>query len=126
MVLPDEGRPARQKLVEDSAEAVDIGRDGESLLPRRLFGRHVRRRADDGRRMGGLAAGAEALGQTEVGDVGTKRQGRLFLPCARSWTFGSSRMLPGLRSRCRMPRDGHDGPRGQFDLPAERLLRPCR
>ncbi len=65
-----ERRPARQQLIEDGAQRVDVaGRPNLLALAAGLLGRHVRRRPHDGAR-GRLANVVELLGQTEVGDFG--------------------------------------------------------
>ena len=43
-----ERRTAREQLVQDGAQAIDIDSGGELLLGPHLFGSHVARRADDG------------------------------------------------------------------------------
>ena len=65
-----EGRPAGQALVEDGAEAVNVG-GGAQLLdaPGGLLGGHVARRAEDGAGARLLAVVVQPLGQAEVGDV---------------------------------------------------------
>ncbi len=71
-----EGRPAREHLVKNDAQTVDIA-GGAGLAPaeRDLFRSHVGRRADDRARQGQARADGQprraghALGQAEIGDV---------------------------------------------------------
>jgi hypothetical protein len=66
-----EGRPPGQAFVQDGAQGVDVRRGADQFrLARRLLGGHVTGRAQD--RPGGRQAVADldALGQSEVGDLG--------------------------------------------------------
>src|SRR5207249_3485577 len=63
------GRPAREKLVQDRTEAVDIRRRCQGLLALGLLGRHVAGGADDGTALRLASAALHALGQAEVGDM---------------------------------------------------------
>ena len=68
-VVAGERRLSRQSLVENHAQAVHVGRDGQVLPPGGLLGSHVLRRAQH---LAGLGertvAGGQPLRQAEVGD----------------------------------------------------------
>ncbi len=66
---PREGRPAREQLVQDRPEAVDVGGRAKVLTSRRLLGRHVARRAQDGAGPRPARVGIDDLGQAEVGHL---------------------------------------------------------
>ena len=64
-------RPAREELVEDRTEPVNVDRGGDlAALTRHLLGRHVRGRPEDEAGVRQAAVGLDALGQPEIGDVG--------------------------------------------------------
>jgi len=68
-----EGRPPRQQLVEDGAQAVDVRRRSQLLATLGLFGRHVTGRADNRSGLGNAQTPfpgrmpLHALGQAKVG-----------------------------------------------------------
>jgi hypothetical protein len=64
---PLEGQAAGEHLVEDDAERVEVGRRGR-LLPQRLLGRHVLRRAEHGA-LGGERGLLHQAGEAEVEDL---------------------------------------------------------
>src|SRR5580698_2539158 len=65
-----ERRLSGQQLVQDSAEAVDVNRGREHLLRPRLFGRHVRRRADYGPGNGQPAVALDSPRQPKIRHLG--------------------------------------------------------
>ena len=68
----DEGRAAGDEVIEDRAEAVDVGGGGDVAdFSGGLLRGHVRGRAEQraGERAGRDRLGVEALGDAEVGDV---------------------------------------------------------
>ena len=63
--------PAGQQLVQNRAQAVDVGQRGDfPPLPGRLLRRHVGRRPHDGPGAGQLAVALNPPGQAKVGNVG--------------------------------------------------------
>ena len=67
--LADEGWASGEQFVEDGAEAVDIGRDGERAFAAGLLGRDVMRGAKDGGGDGEAAVVFEPFGEAEVAYV---------------------------------------------------------
>ena len=67
-----ERRPAREQTIKERAQAIDVGRRGDTtLVSHRLLWGHVTGRAHDQPRLGCISRSAEPLGQAEVGDVST-------------------------------------------------------
>ena len=64
-----EWRPAREQLVQDRAEAIDVRGRADVAAALRLLGRHITGRAEDGASAGAFPIAVEPLGQAEVGDV---------------------------------------------------------
>src|SRR5262249_11927720 len=65
-----ERRAAREQLVQDGAQGVNVGSRTNLLrLPRRLFRRHVARRAEQRLTPARADVGIQDLGQTEIGDL---------------------------------------------------------
>jgi hypothetical protein len=66
-----EGRPAREHLVQDRSQRVDVCRRTDLLaLALRLFGGHVTGRPHDDPAVGLMHVEVELLGEAEVGDLG--------------------------------------------------------
>ena len=63
------GRPARQTLIQNGAQGIDIRRWSDVLLALCLLGGHVGRRAHHGARLSQPAAQRNTLGQAKVRDT---------------------------------------------------------
>ncbi len=67
---PGQRRAASQQRIKDGTEAVDVRGGGELIMiSPGLFGRHVRRGADEHARPGLLTVAVQSIGDAEVGDV---------------------------------------------------------